>query len=649
GADGVAEAYSYWTRDASPVLRSEDGTQAVLLARLPGDADTVRREVLPELGPDFTRDTAAYTVRVGGGEQVFLEASGQAAADFLRAEAIIFPMVFLLLLVVLRNAVLAVLPLLVGLFTIAGTLAVLRGVTLFAEISTFALNITLVMGIALAVDYCLFLIFRFREELAAGRTVPDAVAATVRTAGRTVLFSGGTVVASLSVLFALPFDFLRSFAYAGIAVVLLAVAGSVLLLPAALALLGPRASRRLFGARRASGAGAAVDPGSALWSRTARRVMRRPLAYGAAAVVVLAVLGSPVFSLRFGLPDDRVLPESAPSRQVQQDIRDGFTAEQSDALLVVAPDAGPAAADRAALASYAAELSRIDGVAQVDGAAGSFAGGELVTVPAASAERFAGDGATWLSVVPTVERLETDPFGLVAEVRGLAAPFDVEVGGYPADLVDYRDSLVDRLPLLLLLVLAVTFVILFLLTGSVVVPLKATVLNLLSLSVMFGALVWVFQLGNLSGLLGFTATGSLESSIPILMFCVGYGLSMDYEVFMLARVKEEYDRTGDTATAVAEGLRRSGPLITAAGAILALSFAAYATSEVVFLKMLGVGLALAVLVDATLIRAILVPAIMRLAGDLNWWAPAPLRRLHARVGISESDEAPRSAAPARTG
>ncbi|GAB3214336.1 hypothetical protein GCM10027294_53940 [Marinactinospora endophytica] len=238
-----------------------------------------------------------------------------------------------------------------------------------------------------------------------------------------------------------------------------------------------------------------------------------------------------------------------------------------------------------------------------------------------------------------MERLEEDPFGLGEEVRAAPAPAEVMAGGHPAELLDYRDVVIERVPLMLGLMFVTTLVLLFLLTGSVLLPVKATVLNVLSLSVMFGALVWGFQEGNLSGLLPFTPSGSLETSIPLLMFCIAYGLSMDYEVFMLARIKEEYERSGDNTAAVAAGLQRSGPLVSAAGAILALSFAAYATSGVVFLQMLGVGLALAILVDATLIRAVLVPALMRLAGGANWWAPGPLRRLHARIGLSESGPA----------
>ncbi|MFC0533690.1 MMPL family transporter [Phytohabitans kaempferiae] len=617
---GVGDAWSYWTRGAPDTLRGADARQAMVLAWVPGDANEVRRDVLPGLAERFDRAGGGVTVRVGGGDEVFRGVMEQARTDFLRAELIVLPMVLLLLWLVYRRISAALVTLGVGLFAVFGSLALLRGVLAAVDVSTFAANIALVMGIGLGVDYGLFVIFRYREELRAGADVPAAVRATVHSAGRTVVFSGLTVAASLAVLLAFPFPFLRSFAYAGIAVVVAAVAGATVLLPAALAVLG----RRL------------VRPGperpARFWWGTAERVMRRPILLGGAALAVVLLLGSPFLGVRFGLPDDRVLPESAPVRQMYDQIRANFPAEEADALQVVAPAGDPAAAG-----PYAARLSQLDGVLRVDTATGSYVDG----VAAGEPKPFHANGSgTWLSVVVATERLEADAVGLVTEVRAEPAPFPVLVGGYPAELADYRDGVTDRLPLVAGLIVAVTFVILFLLTGSVVAPLKASVLNMLSLSVMFGALVFVFQEGHLSGLLGFTPTGSIEPSIPILMFCVAYGLSMDYEVFLLVRIKEEYDRTGDARRSVAAGIARSAPLVTAAAVILAASFATYATGQVVFLKQLGIGMALAVLVDATLIRGVLLPALMRLAGPANWWAPGPLRRLHRRIGLAEPPPAP---------
>lgn len=589
----------------------------MVLAWVPGDANEVRRAVLPGLTPHFTRDDGVIQVAVGGGDEVFRTVMEQARRDFVRAELVVIPLVFLLLWLVYRRLSAALVTLGVGLFAVLGSLALLRAATLVTDISTFASNIALVMGIGLGVDYGLFTIFRFREELRRGRTVPDAVRHTVRTAGRTVLFSGATVAASLAVLFAFPFPFLSSFAYAGIAVVLAAVVGATVVLPAALALLGHRVRRR----------GPARPETGTFWYGLATRVMRRPLLFGGTALAVLMLLRAPFLGVRFGLPDDRVLPASAPVRQMYDQIRAGFAEEEADAVQVIAPSGDPSAT-----APYAVALSRLDGVVRVDSPAGSYADGTPVSAP--SGVRFTGEG-TWLSVIPTSERLAADATGLVRDVRAVPAPFEVLVGGYPAELTDYRDGVTERLPLIAGLIVLVTFVVLFVMTGSLVTPLKATVLNVLSLSVMFGTLVLVFQEGHLSGLLGFTPTGSIEPSVPILMFCIAYGLSMDYEVFLLSRIKEEYDRTGDAIGSVPLGIARSAPLVTAAAAILAVSFATYATGRVVFLQQLGIGMALAVIVDATLIRGVLVPALMRLAGRANWWSPAPLRRLHRRIGMTD--------------
>ncbi|MGI5292514.1 MMPL family transporter [Nonomuraea polychroma] len=597
----VAEAASYWTRGQPVTMRSEDRRHALIVVRIPGDADHVRARVLPRLVPEITRGTDLLWVRAGGGEEVFRETVPLARQDFVRAELVIFPLAFVLLWLYQRRAVAALVPILAGLFAMVMGLALLRPVLSFTEISTFALNLTLAMGLGLGIDYCLFVIQRFREETGSGKDRAAAVAGAVEHAGRTVLFSGLTVAASLAVLFALPFDFLRSFAYSGIAVVIGGLVAAVLVLPAVLASIGGTMLPKRERPERAEG----------FWHGLATRVMRRPLVFGGVATALLLVLASPFLGLRFGVADDRILPLEAASRQTQEVIRQEFPAEETDAIQLISRDA--VTAD---VTAYATSLSRLPGVAQVDSAAGSYANGQRVGD--GDPARFQGEGM-WLSVVPSAAALADDPVRLVEAVRTVEPPFEMLVGGYPAELADYRASVVDRLPLVLALMLGVTFVVLFLMTRSLILPLKATLLNVLSLGVMFGALVWIFQDGNLSGLLGFTPTGTLDPSIPILMLCVAYGLSMDYEVFLLSRIKEEYDRTGDTEEAVAIGLQRGAPLITAAGGILALTFAAYATAEVTFVQMLGVGMAVAVLVDATVIRAVLVPALMRLAGPLNWW------------------------------
>ncbi|MFJ3405205.1 MMPL family transporter [Promicromonospora sp. NPDC090134] len=631
---GVGDAWSYWSPGGPETLAAVDRRQALVLAWVPGDADHVRGEVLPALQADVVERFSGGDVEVtlGGGDEIFRIVAGQARTDFLRAELIVVPLALLLLWLVYRRFVPALVTLAVGLFAAAGSLALLRLVVTFTDVSTFAANVSLVMGIGLGVDYSLFMIYRYREEISAGQDADEAVRRTVAGAGRTVLFSGLTVAAALAVLFVFPFPFLSSFAYAGIAVVLCAVLGATVALPAMLRLAGPRMLRSATATR--------VEDG--FWFRVSSTVMRRPVATGSAGLLVLVLLGAPTFGLTFGSPDDRVLNDDGqPVRAMYDTIRGGFAAEDADALFVVAPAASGAGDDDESgttlVHGYAASLSQIPGVARVDSAAGAFADGARVG-PAGpfGAERFDSGSATRLAVLPTSERLADDPVGLVREVRATTAPFDVVVGGYPAELTDYRDGIVDRLPLVAVLVLAVTFVVLFLMTGSVVAPLTAMVLNLLSLSVMFGVVVWGFQDGALAGVLGFTPTGVVEPSILLLMFCIAYGLSMDYEVFLLARVQEEYIRTSDVVASVPVGIARSAPLVTAAALILAASFAVYASSEVSFMQQLGIGMALAVAVDATLIRGVLVPAALRLTGRASWWSPAPLRGLHDRFGFRET-------------
>ncbi|WP_017598294.1 MMPL family transporter [Nocardiopsis lucentensis] len=616
----VAEAASYWSRGGSPAMRSDDGSQALITVRMNGSV-TEARTALADLSPGLARDDGTIRAEVGGGDEIFRQAAEQARADFLLAEAIILPLVFALLLALYRRVSVAALTLGAGVYAVVLALAVLRGVTYLAEVSTFAANLSLVMGIGLGVDYGLFVITRFREELARGSAVADAVATSVARAGRTVAFSGATVAVALSCLLLFPFPFLRSFAYAGVATVATSVFAALVVLPAALSLLGHRVRPR-----REPG------PDAGFWHGLSLRMARRPLMYGVPALAAVLLLAAPALGLNFGLPDARVLPEGVSSRDVQDRIEAGFSYEEMDAVQVLVD---LPSGDEEVVDAYAADLSRVEGVYQVDALTGRYADGERILAPEpGAADRFGSSEETWFSAVPEAGALD-DTADLIERIRAVPAPGEARIGGYPADLTDFREALLDRVPLVFGLVLAVTFVILFLMTGSILLPAKAIVLNVLSLAVMFGVMVWIFQEGNLSGALGFTADGTLEVSFPILMFCVAFGLSMDYEVFMMSRIKEEYDRTGDTTAAVAAGLQRSGPLVTAAAVILAASFATYAFSDVLYLKMLAIGMATVILVDATLIRGVLVPVFTRLAGRANWWAPAPLARFHARFGLSD--------------
>jgi putative drug exporter of the RND superfamily len=630
----IQQAFSYWTLGSAPPLASGDGSQALLLGRIPGDEDEVD-VAIEELAPRYTREGDALSVAVGGRAQVFRQVSTQVESDLQRSEAITFPLVLILLILVFGSVVAAGLPLAVAAISVVGALLVLFLLTLVTDVSIFSINLTTALGIGLGIDYSLFIVSRFREEMQTGLSPHDAVVRTIETAGRTVLFSGLTVAISLAALLVFPMYFLRSFAYAGIAVVALASFGALVFLPSLLAAIGPRVDRWTVIRRRPK------EIGNGAWHRIAMFVMRRPWPVSIAVVGLLLLLGTPFLGARFGLPDDRVLPESASSRQVQDQIRANFSTQEASALSIVSVEAGPAGAIRDDdVDRYAVALSSIDNVARVDASTGSYQGGRRVFPPTDASARFAGEDGTWLSVVPAVEPISEEGEQLVADVRSIPAPFETLVAGRSADLVDTKAGLASRLPLAAGIIALVTFALLFLMTGSVLVPLKAIVLNLLSLTATFGAMVWIFQDGNLSGLLDFTATGTLDTSMPILMFCIAFGLSMDYEVFLLSRIKEEYDRSGDNTASVAMGLERTGRIVTAAAALLSVVFIAFATSGITFIKMFGVGMALAVIMDATLIRAALVPAFMRLAGNANWWAPGPLRRLHDRIGLREAPEEP---------
>ncbi len=636
---GVTQVASWWTSGRPDGLRSRDGDKAAILARLPGadDAAVLRVE---ELGPRFAGDYEGLDVQVGGRAQTFVEVATTVEHDIIRAESVAIPLTMVLLVLVFGSAVAASLPLLIGVLSILGaflTLHLLVGVT---DVSVYSVNLATSLGLGLGIDYALFMVTRHREELARGRSITDAVLTTISTAGRTVLFSALTVLLSLSALLVFPLYFLRSFAYAGIAAVLFAAIGAIVVLPAALGALGHRVDtldlrkplRRAL--RLPAPRPAGLDDG--FWSRIAHLVMRRPWPIATAVVLLLLFAATPFSAVAFGLPDDRVLPRDANVSVVAETLRREFPGNESLALSVVAPVTSAGSAE---VTSYALRLSGLDGVERVDAATGSFVDGRQVVAAGPASARFAAGGGTFLSVIPSVESYSPAGEQLVQDVRAVDSPLgEVLVDGQAAALVDTKSALVEDLPLALGLIMVATFVLLFLFTGSVVIPIKALALNLLSLCATFGAMVWIFQQGNLTGLLGDpVVTGTLDTTIPILMFCVLFGLSMDYELFLLSRIREVYLATGDNTRAVAVGLQRTGRIVTAAAALLAIVFIAFLSSDISFIKLLGLGTALAILVDATLIRGALVPAFMRLAGDANWWAPGPLRRLHDRIGLTESE------------
>ncbi len=632
---GIQNVGSYWTLGSAPPLRARSGKAALVLATIAGSDDAVNTRVKALAAP-FTRHGPVVSVAVGGQAEVFREVGDQTTHDLVRAEALAFPITLVLLVVVFGGLVAAGLPLVVGVTVILGGFLALYGISSLTSVSVYALNLTTAMGLGLAIDYSLFIVSRFREEMHNGLEPDAAVVRAVETAGRTILGSALTVAVALAALLLFPLTFLRSFGYAGIAVSLLAASAALIFLPALLALLGPRVnSLRLW----------RHDPkpvGEGMWHRVAMLVMRRPVPIATVVIVFLLALGLPFLRISLGLPDDRALPTTARSRQVQDVIRADFSSNEAGALQVVASDASPSSSGLTTIDGYARSLSRLRGVARVDAVTGSYLDGTRVPVAAAVTARFrTGGPGTWLSVVPSVEPVSSAGEALVHAIRDQRPPVGrVLVAGRSAQLVDSKASIFDRLPWAAAWIALATVVLLFLMFGSVVVPLKALVLNVLSLTATFGAMVWIFQEGHLSGVLDFTATGSLNATIPILMFCVAFGLSMDYEVFLLSRIKEEHDRTGDNRASVALGLERTGRIVTAAAVLISVVFLAFATSGVSFIKLFGVGMALAVLMDAFVIRATLVPAFMRLAGEINWWAPAPLRTVYARFGIPEVEPTP---------
>ena len=497
-----------------------------------------------------------------------------------------------------------------------------------------ALNETITEDLARAesiavpgIDYALLVVNRFREELAAGRGTEDAVGRTVATAGRTVIVSGVTVAAVLGALLLFPQYFLRSFGYAGIAVTLIAVVTALTALPALLAVLGPRVDR--LRARR--GGLAPADEGG--WSRVARLVMRRPWPVLVGVLALLGVLASPALSVSFGQVDFRALPQDLPAAEASRILAERFDGQEASPVDVVLADAAGAQAE---VAAYAAELSLLPGVTRVTTPTEVVVEGVAVAPTPQPGSFVAGDDVR-LGVIADVEPTTREGSDLVDRVRAVDSPgTDTLVGGAAAEFTDTQQAMVDMAPWVLAWVAVATLLVLFLYTGSVVLPVKAVLLNVVSLGAMLGVLVWVFQEGNLSWLVGdFVLTGSLDTAMIVLIAIVAFALSMDYEVFLLSRIKEEHDVGRNTTTAVALGLQRSGRIITYAALLLSVVFASFVTSGVTNIKQLGFGVALAILVDATIVRGLLVPAFMRLAGRWNWWAPAPLAALHRRIGLSD--------------
>lgn len=626
----VEDVGSYWSEGSPAQLRSASGRQALLMGTIEGNEDQVVR-FEPGVARAFAHVPASVSVGIGGFGPTFNEVNRVIERDLVKAEAVAVPLTLLLLLFVFGSLVSALLPLVVAGVSTMGTLLALRVITSITPVSIFALNMTTVLGLGLAIDYSLFMVSRYREELAAGHHVEQAVARTMASAGRTVAGSALTVAASLSALAVFPIMFLRSFAIAGIAVALLSGFAAVLVLPAVLASLGPQVNRGKVWARSVRPS----DEGT--WSAGARKVMRRPWLSLLCGIAVLGVLGSPVAGIHLGYFDTRVLAPSNHVRQVDDELSAVFGPGQDSALFAV-PRSGQTSLSGLSLDAYATRLSDVHAVAQVATASGIYERGSRMPAPASYLDAYdrAGPGTTqaWLSITPTINAMSPAGVTLVDALRAVPAPVPMVVGGEPANYVDSDAVIFHYLPLCLSLIALVMLALLLFIFRSVVLPLKALVLNVLSMSATFGAMVWIFQDGHFSHLLDFTPTGNLVATMPILMFCVAFGLSMDYEVFLVSRIKEHHDAGMNDEDAVARGLQQSGRIITAAALLMSIVFLSVLSSSISFIKMFGLGLTLAVLADALLIRSVLVPAFMKLAGAANWWMPGGAR---PRTGTEGAD------------
>ena len=638
----VASVTSAWTvpPGAGSDLVSSDKKSGLIVAGITGSEST-QLEYTESLTKQIARDTDGIMVRSGGVAMVNLQITRQSQRDLLLLESIVVPLSFIVLLWVFGGLFAAALPVVVGIMAILGSLAVLRVTTFFTDVSIFALNLTTAMGLALAIDYTLLMISRYRDELAEGAERSDALMTMMVSAGRTVLFSATTVALSMAVMALFPMYFLRSFAYAGVATVAFAALAAIVITPAAITLLGDRIDaldvRRLIRRvlRRPEPQPRPIE--QQFWYRSTRFVMRRALPIGLAGVAVLIVLGAPFFGVRPGFPDDRVLPKSASAHQVGDQLRSDFTNSSATAVQILIPDS--TGLDDRAISMYAERLSRVSDVSAVSAPGGTYVNGALVGPPSAATGIQSG---TTLLTVNSVAPLFSDRSDRQLDsLHAMAPPGGraVEFAGTAQTNRDSVHAITSRLPLVLGLIGVITLVLLFLLTGSVVLPVKAVLLNILSLSAAFGAMVWIFQDGHLGGL-GTTPTGTLVANIPVLLFCIAFGLSMDYEVFLVSRIREFWLESprgpGDNDESVALGVAHTGRVITAAALIMAISFAALIAAHVAFMRMFGLGLSLAVLMDATLVRMVLVPAFMHVMGRWNWWAPKPLVKVHSLLGISES-------------
>jgi putative drug exporter of the RND superfamily len=603
--EGVESAVNYYMLGSPPQLKSEDGKLIYLLVDLDNSAN--QAPIVKQIVDDYTGDYRGAEVHVSGFGAVTKAINEQIESDIIRAEIVAVPIVIILLLFVFGSLVAAGLPLFVGGLAIVGSFFVIWVASQFTDVSIFSLNLITGLGLGLGIDYSLLVVNRFREERAAGNDVQTAVINTVASAGKTVVFSGLTVALVLVSMAFFPQYFLQSFALAGVSVVTLAVIGAAIAVPAQLNLLGDRVNKLRVIKRDLT----PKDTGT--WEKIARFTMRRPLPILFVTVIALASLFSLSSQVVFGQVDDRVLPKDNPAHVASDLLRERFEGRESSPIEILVQGSD------SEIQQYINDVKEQENIVRV------------AIVPTE-------ENTDWVRInaIADIETRSPEGLDLIVSLRSIETELDeVLIGGGAAFYTDSQQGIEGALPIAAIWVFITTFIILFLFTGSVLIPLKAIVLNVLSLGATLGLVSWIFQNGELQWLLGeYSVTGTIDTSSVVMIALVAFGLSMDYELFLLSRIKEQHDAGYNTLNSVALGLQRSGRIITAAALILAVTFGAFASSGVSIMKMLGLGIAFAILLDATVVRGLLVPAIMRLMGSANWWAPKWMQRIHEKIGLS---------------
>ena len=589
---------SYWSTNA-PSLRSSDGKSAFIFIYLRSSDFSKIDSAGGYYQSKYDRDYEGLDIDASG-TAVFANAiNGKIQDDLKLAEAISIPITFILLLLIFGAMVASAMPLMVGVTAILGTFFALFLLTFFTDVSIFALNLTTGLGLGLGIDYALLMVNRFREELWKGSSKEEAVATTIKTAGKTVFYSGLTVILTLASMTFFPQNFFKSMGYSGVAVVALAVAGALIPLPAIMMILGARINKGLI---RKSSLVVKDDGG---WAKLARFVMRKPISVVIATTIGLGILIAPIADIKFSLVDSRVLPASNPAAASAAFITENFPGQESNPIEIIFPTASD---ELESIERFRSQLPQLEGIVRVD---------QLTQV---------GEAARLVAIHSMPPRTP-EAEKMIADIRELLEGIDALVGGVAADYADTQGATARTLPYVLIWILTTVLILLFLFTGSILLPIKAILLNFASLAATMGVLTYIFINGHLTFLVGdFTVTGTLDTSTVILIAIVAFGLSMDYEVFLLSRIKEEYENGRNNEDAVAFGLQRSARIITAAALLLATVFGIFVISGVTSIKMMGFGVAFAILLDATVIRGLLVPALMRLFGEWNWWAPKSLRR-----------------------